>query len=309
MAKGKKTLKKLLIALPLLIAFILISNLCDKGILSWQIQKPIDTLNDATDGLIYPKQSNTKALSVHYIDVGQGDSILICCEGKNMIIDGGIPQETSTVENYLEDHAIKHLDYVIGTHPHDDHIGGLSGVIDKYGIGNVILPDVTTNTKSFERLLNSISKKKLDIIKAKAGNTYSLGGAKFTILAPLEKYNDLNNMSVVIRLTYKKNSFLFTGDASSESENDMLSANENLAADVLKVGHHGSSTATTKKFLDAVHPSYAVISVGKDNSYGLPDSEIIQRIQNSGIKLLRTDNNGTVVIYSDGQNITYKKER
>lgn len=309
MAKGKKKLKRYLIALPFVVAFVLVANLCDKGVLPAQLQKPLDSFNDATNNVLYQRQSSTKALSVHYIDVGQGDSELISCEGHNMLIDAGTPGEAATVENYLRKQGVKTLDYVVGTHPHDDHIGGLSDVIKNYDVKDVILSDVTTTTQSFKRLLRAISSKKLGITKAKAGNTYDLGNAKFTILAPLAKYDDLNNMSVVIKLTYKSNSFLFTGDASAESERDILANREDPSADVLKVGHHGSSTATTEEFLTAVHPSMAVISVGKGNSYGLPNKEVVRRLQDNGIKLFRTDYNGTVVILSDGKNLSYEKEK
>jgi competence protein ComEC len=308
MAAKKRRLKQLLIALPI-IAFILFANLCDKGFFPEWLQKPLDTLNNATDGLIYQKQQSTTGLSVHIIDVGQGDSILICCEGKDMLIDGGIPQEATTVENYLKSCGVKSLEYVVGTHPHNDHIGGLVSVIKDYDVGTIIMSGATTTTQTYENLLTVISKKKKTITRAKVGNSYELGGAKFVILAPVGTYDDLNDMSVVIKLTYKSKSFLFTGDASEDSEKDMLAEKRDLNADVLKVGHHGSSTATTKEFLDAVKPSFAVISVGQGNSYGLPNTEITQRIKDAGIKLFRTDTNGTIVFESDGKIITYKKEK
>lgn len=309
MAKKKKRLKSLLITLPIAVVFILLINLSDLGVLPHQLQKPLDTFNNATDGLLYQRQTSTKALSVHFIDVGQGDSTLISCEGENMLIDGGTPDEAQKVENYLKSQGVNTLSYVIGTHPHDDHIGGLVGVLGKYQADNVILSGVTTTTKTFERLLNTISDKQSGIIKSKVGNTYNLGSAQFTILAPLAEYDELNDMSVVIRLTYKNNSFLFMGDASSISERDMLSRYKDLSADVIKIGHHGSKTATSADFLNAVHPSMAVISVGRGNSYGLPSSEVVRRVKKSGAKLFRTDYDGTVVIESDGKNLSCKEEK
>jgi competence protein ComEC len=308
MSVQKKWLRRLLVALPF-VAFILFANLCDKGVFPGWLQNPLDTLNNATGSLIYQREQSTSGLSVHIIDVGQGDSILICCEGKDMLIDGGIPQQTATVENYLRSCGVKRLEYVIGTHPHNDHIGGLAGVITNYDIGTIIMSGATTTTQTYENLLAAISSKKMSITRAKVGNRYELGGAEFVILAPVGTYDDLNNMSVVIKLTYKSKSFLFTGDASEESEKDMLAGKYNLSADVLKVGHHGSSTATTQAFLDAVKPSFAVISVGQDNSYGLPDTEVTQRIRSAGIKLFRTDTDGTVVFESNGKNITCKEEK
>lgn len=308
MAKKKKKLKRLLIALPIALVFILIINLCDQGILPQQLQKPLDAFNNATDGLLYQKKT-TKALSVHFIDVGQGDSTLISCEGKYMLIDGGTSDVAQKVENYLESQGVESLSYVVGTHPHDDHIGGLVGVLGKFHVDNVILSGATTTTNSFKRLLNTISDKKYGILQAKIGNIYNLGGAKFTILAPLAKYDELNDMSVVIRLTYKNTSFLFMGDASSISERDMLSKYKDLSADVIKIGHHGSKTASSTDFLKAVHPSIAVISVGRDNSYGLPSNEVVRRVKDSGAKLFRTDYDGTVVIESDGKKLSYKEEK
>lgn len=308
MAKKKKKIKSLLILL-FVIAFVILANICDKGILPGFLQKPIDSANSATGGLIYAKSANSGGLSVHIIDVGQGDSIFISCEGKNMLIDGGVPDKTSTVENYLKNQNAAYLDYVVGTHPHEDHIGGLVDVVKNFDTDKIILSDAETNTQIYENLLNTIASKNKKITQAVPGSSYSLGGAKFTILAPLRTYEDLNDSSVVIRLIYKKRSFLFTGDASKESEADMLHKGENLSADVLKVGHHGSSTASTPAFLKAVNPKYAVISVGTGNNYGLPNSSVINRLKDMGIVTMRTDINGTIVFYSDGDKITYYEEK
>jgi len=308
MAVKNRKARRLLIALPVVVAFILIANLCDAGVLPKWLQKPLDTFNSATGGLLYEEQQDTSGLSVHIIDVGQGDSILVCCEGKNMLIDAGTPDESDTVENYMRSCGVKSLDYIICTHPHNDHIGGMADVINDMDIGTIIMSDATTTTQSYENLLNAISSKKKAITRAKVGNSYKLGGAAFVILAPVGTYDDLNETSVVIKLTYIRKSFLFTGDASEASEKDMLAENRDLSADVLKVGHHGSSTATTQEFLNAVHPSFAAISVGQGNSYGLPNTVVIQRLKDAGIKIFRTDTDGTIVFQSDGTNITYKEE-
>jgi beta-lactamase superfamily II metal-dependent hydrolase len=308
-AEKKRRLKRLLIVLPFVIVFILFANICDKGILPAWLQKPINAANNATGGIIYNAPVNKSGISVHIIDVGQGDSILICCQGSDMLIDGGIPAQGPNVESYLKSEGVTKLDYVVGTHPDDDHIGGLVSVIKDFNVSTIMMSNVHDTTETYKNLLDVIAAKNKKITVVKPGDTYSLGGAQFTILGPVGNYEDLNNMSVVIRLYYKQRSFLFTGDASKESEDDMLKENCNLSADVLKVGHHGSSTATTPEFLKAVHPKYAVISVGAGNSYGLPDSSVINELKAAGVVTLRTDINGTVVFYSDGYNITYKKEK
>lgn len=309
MAKKKKRLRNFFIALPFAAAFIVFANLCDTGFLPSFLQKPVDNVNFATGSVIYKVPDSKSGLSVHFIDVGQGDSILVSCEGKNMLIDGGVPDEGPTVENYLKKQGVSKLDYVVGTHPHEDHIGGLVDVLRDFNSGTILMSGAQSNTRIFENLLNVISQKKKTIDKAVPGRIYILGGAKITVLAPLGNYDDLNNWSVVLKLNYKKISFLFTGDASKESEEDMLSKNYNLSADVLKVGHHGSSTATTQEFLKAVHPRFAVISVGLGNSYGLPDKSVTQRLKDAGIKTFRTDVNGTVDFYSNGNNLSYEEEK
>lgn len=248
-------------------------------------------------------------LKIHVIDVGQGDSILIESENKHMLIDAGERNKGNDVIDYLESIGIKKIDFVIATHPHSDHIGGLADVIRHFDIGKVIMPDVVHTSKTFEDMLDAISEKGLKITKAKTGSEYSLGNASFVILAPNGSYySSLNNYSVVIRLQNGKNSFIFTGDAELLSENEILQTGINLDADVLKLGHHGSSTSSGKQFLDAVTPDIALISVGEGNQYGHPDDDIIQALNNRNIKLFRTDKQGTIVLTSDGTTITVNKD-
>jgi Predicted hydrolase (metallo-beta-lactamase superfamily) len=306
---GKKRIKRLLIALPAIILFILFANLCDAGVFPQWLQKPVDAVNNASGGLLYGRMQNTSGLTVRFLDVGQGDSSLVLCEGHAMLIDGGIPEMGPTVEEALRANGVKRLDCIIATHPHSDHIGGLVDVIKDYNFGKIIMTDATTTTVEYKNLLAAISDKKKKITRAAVGAVYGLGGAKFVILGPVRQYDDLNDTSIVIRLTYKKVSFLLTGDASEASEADMLAQKRTLAADVLKVGHHGSDTATTQAFLDAVHPRYAVISVGTGNSYGLPDTSVTQRLEKAGVKTFRTDLCGTVTFESDGESITCEKEK
>lgn len=251
-------------------------------------------------------------LKVHYINIGQGDAIFIeLPNGENALIDGGPRSSEQTLLNYLSKQSIEKIDYLVATHPHEDHIGGLAGVIKKYDIGKIYMPDVTHTTKTFENLLLAIQSKGYKITKAKAGDfIIDKEGLSIRILAPEENKsgNNLNDYSVVLKLDYKNNSFLFTGDAESESEGIMISRGYDLKADVLKVGHHGSTTSTTNEFLNKVDPKYAVISSGKDNRYGHPHNEIINKLNNKNIKIYRTDLDGTIIATSDGENITFNKK-
>lgn len=217
-------------------------------------------------------------LTVHFIDVGQADSILINTGSAAMLIDAGNNADAGDVVNYIKEQGIKTLDYIIGTHPHEHHIGGMDVVVNSFDIGKVILPKVQSNTKTFEDLLNAISNKGLKITSPVPGTKYSLGEAEFIILAPNgSDYEDINNYSVVVKLQFGNTSFLLMGDAGVQSEGEMLSKGFDLKADLLKVGHHGSHYSTSIDFLKAVSPQFAVISVGKDNPYGHPAPETIKR--------------------------------
>lgn len=251
--------------------------------------------------------NDTGQLTVHFIDVGQADSILIQTpEGRNMLIDAGTNKTGRDVVSYLNKTGIEYLDVVIGTHPHEDHIGGLDLVIDTFDIGKVYMPKVTHNTATFKDVLDSIKNKGLKISPASYGITIDLDPKlDVSILAPVsEKYEDLNNYSVVVKVIYENTSFLFTGDAEYISEKEMLERTSDLKASVLKLGHHGSKTSTSPEFLEAVMPDYAVISVGKDNDYGHPSQEVLERLEENGIEVLRTDLLGTIIIESDGKNLT-----
>lgn len=248
-------------------------------------------------------------LSVHVLDVGQGDSIFISCEGQNMLIDAGVPEMGARVTAYLSKYGVKKLDDVVCTHPHDDHIGGMPAVLQQEQVGRILMTRAQNNTAGFEKLLNTIAAKGLKITEAVPGARYTLGGASFVIFAPNGSYTDLNNTSVVLKLTYHERSFLFTGDAETQSETDMLKKGWDLKADVLKVGHHGSSTSTGAKFLKAVSPQYAAISVGAGNDYGHPTPSTLARLQKAGVTVLRTDQSGTIVFTSDGKSLNETTEK
>jgi competence protein ComEC len=252
------------------------------------------------------------SLSVHFIDVGQADSILVHAPGgHNMLVDAGNNADANTVTSYLSKQGVKRVDVLVGTHPHEDHIGGMDVVIRQYQIGKIYMPRVTTNTRTFEDVLLAIKEKGLKASSPIPGSSIDLDPAvKVQIMAPNStKYKDLNNYSIVLKVTYGKTSFLLTGDAERESEKEMLAKSYNLKADVLKVGHHGSNSSTSAAFLKAVAPKYAVICVGKDNDYGHPKPVTINRLGRAGVKIYRTDLNGTIVAESDGSKISIKSQK
>ena len=243
-------------------------------------------------------------LIVHYLDVGQGDSIFIeLPNAQSMLIDAADRNYGEGIVDYIEDCGYSQIDYLIATHPHADHIGSMSYVVDNMNIGSVYMPKVSTNTKTYEKLLTSISDKGLKIKTATAGlSIIDEGNLTADVVAPIEIDSDnLNNCSIVLKLTYKDKSFLFTGDAEHE---ELKQITADITADVLKVGHHGSGTSTNKDFLEQVNPSISVISVGKNNDYGHPHKSAMTALKKSGCELYRTDKDKTVVVTSEGSTLT-----
>lgn len=252
------------------------------------------------------KNVPSSGLKVSFIDVGQGDSELIQVNGKNILIDSGPNDSRQKLLNYLEEQNIKKLNYVIATHPDEDHIGNMDDVIDKYDIETFIAPKKVSNTRAFESMADSLKKKNMKIDVPKPTDELDLGKqTKAEIIAPnSESYADTNNYSVVLKITYGDTRFLFTGDAEKESESEMLENGYDLKSDVLKVGHHGSSTSTSEKFLDKVNPEIAVISCGRDNKYGHPNKKTVNRLNKKNIRIYRTDVDGTIVLTSNGAKIS-----
>ena len=242
-------------------------------------------------------------LSVHYIDVGQADSILIERNQEYMLIDGGNNVDGPLLVDYFKDLGITSFKYLVATHPHEDHIGGLDDVIDNFDIGTIYMPDVITTSKTFEDLLDSIENKNLTFNVPVIGSSFKLGDSDFTVIYTGMDTSDLNNTSIVLRMVYGNTSFLFTGDATDVTEEKII--NQNIQTDVLKVGHHGSKYSTTDKFLAKVNPKYAVISVGSDNKYGHPASSTINKLNSANIETYRTDQDGTVIAESDGNDIKF----
>ncbi|MGI6383330.1 MAG: MBL fold metallo-hydrolase [Tissierellaceae bacterium] len=262
-----------------------------------------------------PPISEESFLKVHFIDVGQGDATLIQQINQdntyNMLIDAGNNGDGEYLVEYLKDQGVETLDYIIGTHPHSDHIGGLDDVIKGFQVGAIIMPKVMANTRTFEEVMEAVSDKGLSITSPVPGTSYPLGEAEFTILAPnSDDYASLNDYSIANRLVFGSNSFIFTGDAEALSEEEILNNfnKRDLASDVFKLAHHGSSTSNTEDFLEAINPSYGIISCGQDNSYGHPHREIMAQLKARNILVFRTDLHGTIVINSDGKDISIETE-
>lgn len=258
--------------------------------------------------------SSVGELSVHYIDVGQGDSIYITSGGKGMLIDCGESGETDRVISYLENMGVSGIDYVVGTHPHSDHMGGMSKIIEHFEIGEVIIPHIddsdTPTTKYFEKFLTACAKKKLSLTEAEVGREIKLGSAELKIIAPVsEDYSNANNYSVSFMMHHGDNSFIFTGDAEKLAEKEMIENNALEDIDVYKVGHHGSDSSSSEEFLDIIKPDYAVISCGNGNSYGHPNDITVENLSKFTDKIFRTDLCGTVVFESDGRSLNVKTER
>lgn len=248
-------------------------------------------------------------LTIDYIDVGQGDSALVNVNGKYMLIDAGTNASEKDLINYLKGKNIQKIDYVIGTHPHEDHIGGLDKVIDNFDIGQVYLPKISHTTKTYESVLESIKNKGLKVTTAKEGVKIDLGpGTTVEMYSPNKsKYDNLNDYSPIMRVVFGENKFLFTGDAEREAENEVIKKGVDLSADVLKVGHHGSDTSTSDDFLKKVNPKIAIISCGKGNDYGHPHNSTVNKLEGRNIKTFRTDEVGTIQVESDGKNLTVRE--
>ncbi|MCR5590816.1 MAG: MBL fold metallo-hydrolase [Lachnospiraceae bacterium] len=246
-----------------------------------------------------------KIMEVHFIDVGQADATLIKADGHAMLIDAGTDEVGTKVQYYLKQHDVSKLDYLILTHPDSDHIGGADVIITKFDIDTVFMSPFTKDNNWYEDLINALDYRNYKWSTPEVGSTYDLGEALFTVVAPNRVYSDPNNSSIALVLQYGDTRFLFTGDASEEAEADIVQNGLDISADVYKVGHHGSRSASTEDFLEKIDPKYAVISCSNGNEYGHPHEEAMDRLRKYNPEIFRTDEQGTIIAYSDGKEITW----
>ena len=257
----------------------------------------------------YSTADGSGILEIHYIDVGQADAALVICDGEAMLIDGGNVDDSSLIYAYLQEHDISSLKYIVGTHAHEDHMGGLSGALHAAQAETAFCSVTENDAKFFQNFTSALAKQGKSITVPETGSRYTLGSAEFQFIGPIQETNDANNMSLVLRLVYGSTSFLFTGDAERSEESDILDAGYDLSATVLKVGHHGSEGSTSYPFLRAATPQYAVISCGTGNSYGHPHEEALSRLRDADVTLYRTDLQGTIICTSDGKTVTFTTEK
>lgn len=318
--KSRKSAKKLLetaasAALLAILTFALIVFVNEKFIRWDFIPSSADIVHFfGGGGTPYVKPLDDEA-AVYFIDVGQGDCELIRTKNCNILIDCGEEENADEVIGFIRYSGVERLDYVIATHPHSDHIGGMYRILESFDVGTVIIPkiprDISPNTLFYSKMLNTIKNRGINREYSAAGKIYTLGeNASLEIIAPLyDEYEELNNFSIVARLTHGANTFLFTGDAESLAELDILDNGIDVSADVLKVAHHGSAGANSRAYLEKVRPKIAVIGVGSDNSYGHPHKEVLKRLAQVGCdEIYTTAADGNVVIISDGASLRVRTE-
>ncbi|MBQ3013725.1 MAG: MBL fold metallo-hydrolase, partial [Clostridia bacterium] len=255
-----------------------------------------------------PQVPENSYLEVHFLDVGQADSALIVCDGQTMLIDGGNRGAEDIVNPYLAERNIKHLNYVVATHPHADHYGGLTEILHEVTADTIFSPFKKTDIPAFNRFVNYVHyTMRNQITVPTVGQQFYLGSARVTVLGPLRlDYEDINDTSLVLKIEYGELAFLFTGDMEGAAEIELVNTGVDLSADVIKVGHHGSYSSSWYQFLRAVAPKYGVISCGRDNEYGHPHESVLSRYRDADVKLYRTDLQGHIVCRSeDGKTLTF----
>ena len=291
----KKDMKKLIVLVILLLsyAYTTLINTENKN-----QEEPIKERK--TEDVIFADENT---LNVYFIDVGQADSILLENKGHYMLIDAGNNEDGPKLVNYFNEQDIKEFDYVVGTHAHEDHIGGMDDIIKNFKIDNFYMPDAITTTKTFEDVLDALEETNVIFQTPKVNQTFNLQDTTITTLSVTADEKNLNDTSIVLNVKHGTNTFLFMGDASTKIEKNLL--NKDIKSDVLKVGHHGSRYSTSLEFLKKVSPEYAVISVGENNTYKHPHEEILKRLEEQNIQIYRTDKQGTILAKSNGSIITF----
>ena len=295
--KKLNKLIKIIIGLVILIVITIQGNLFDN------VSNATASINDSNKSDKIDAKVNEN-FSVSFIDVGQADSVLIRNGNYNMLIDAGNNEDGEKLVNYFKSLGIEEFTYVFATHPHEDHIGGMDDIINNFKIDNYYMSNKLSTTKTFMDVLDALDGRNLKYMVPNKGDTLKLGDANIKVIYPGDDKSNINDSSIVLKVTYGKNSFLLTGDATSNVERKIY--NEDIKSDVLKVAHHGSSYSSTDVFLDKVKPYYAVISVGKNNIYNHPSNKTLEKLNKRNIKVYRTDLDGTIVFISDGENLSVK---
>lgn len=297
---NKKERRKAFIIIILCIFGLIVTILEMLGITNWN---KVSLFTGAVDGI---KVADTD-FTVYYLDVGQSDCSIVVCDDEVMVIDTGSYPQTVKIQEALFALEIETINYLVVTHQHDDHMSGAEKLIGIYDVENIVMPMLSdenmVETETYDRLRHAIADNDVNPLVAQEIDYFNLGSAKIDILAPQKQYKELNNMSIVMKITYGETSFLFQGDAESQVENDLLFSDFDLTADVIKLGHHGSKTASTEKYLDAVNPQIAIISCGQGNSYGHPRVTVMEYLVERNIDYYITVDNGDITVESDGKNI------
>ena len=273
----------------------------------------ITTINSTKDITTEIKETNEEPVidqfDVYFIDVGQGDASLILCDGHSMLIDGGRASQSDKIYTLLKEKGVTHLDFIVATHPDDDHVGGLAGALNYATVGVALSPVTSDDSSSFENFKKYLDKQGIDITVPTAGEQFSLGDSTIEIFGPTEIVDSDNNNSIVLKVIHGNNSLLFTGDAESKEENDIINSDADLKSSVLKVGHHGSSYSTSEEWLNAVDPAIAIISCGADNEYGHPTDELLGRLKARDIQVFRTDLQGDITIHEQDEKLVCEAEK
>lgn len=260
-------------------------------------------------GTSSPTISEGSTFQIHYIDVGQADAALVVCDGEAMLIDGGNAEDSNLIYSYLKKHDISYLEYIVATHGHEDHCGGLSGALNAATVSTALCSVTNYDSKAFRNFISNLDKQGVSITVPEPGYTFDIGSATASVLGPLSPSEEPNNTSLVIKIQYGSTSFLFTGDAEYDEESEILDAGCDVSCTVLKVGHHGSSSSTSYRWLRSTAPQYAVISVGTGNSYGHPTDATLSRLRDADVVTYRTDMQGDIICTSDGTSVTFDVKR